>query len=741
MKKISVKVNKLSYRQEAAVLFFIGLIGVIIHTFAFLNLKQLYVVPDEAIYINAAKSYFYSHKFEVHGSDIPINAILYPFLLSFFMFIKNTIIRYYMIGIFNTILLVSSIIPTYLLSKKIIKRKDISFMITVAVLLLPDMNINITYMAENLFFPLSIWLFYLVYLFIKEEKIKTSYVYLVLISMTIILLYATKNVALYFVLAFVSFILYDMFFEKMYSIKRNIKTLCIFLTSFIFFYFIYNNLICVQLLGIDKGKGYQIITNIGNSQQVVFLVKVLIFNSVCATLAFMFFPLILTLFEIKNERKENRLLFVFILSSFIFAIGVISYMTNLREDMNSALGIRQHLRYYSAIFIPLLILFANILMIKGKNEKAKSFKLLFIFTISCILIFVIIFKPFYGVSVDGVLLEYVYFWKSGLLFRVLPFLASLNIELIIKVVVALLILIGIILYKNCKKQFIKAFACTYTIVCLINTFCSIYSFEHERKIESKQELQEILDINAILEKQEQDVLVITEKQFDNLLETFLISDIAVTSINKINNFEKTYVNIYDLRSNYPNESEFNDITNIGYIITDNKIKLYGDNCELQYGASEESKYRLYKIEGNDLYITLDGAFPCVTGESKTIRPVDDLYTVYEMTDTGEFKSNDRSQGGTALVYGPYEPIMQGVYDITFYYRYKGVKEENKSLGYVDVNFCDYGLSSEKVEFFSGNNSVTINDIEVDENLNQIETRMFTDISGIYFERLVITKKK
>ncbi|MCI8620628.1 MAG: hypothetical protein HFJ50_02110 [Clostridia bacterium] len=132
------------------------------------------------------------------------NCVLYSIVISIAYFFKPIHIAFVMRFI-GVILMCSSIFPTYLLSKEILKSKSKAIIISAFSLLLPEFALSLYMIQEVLCYPLFLWIAYLTYLHFTREK------------------NIVREIILYFLLAII-------FFVKSYAIVYAVAyfgTLCL----------------------------------------------------------------------------------------------------------------------------------------------------------------------------------------------------------------------------------------------------------------------------------------------------------------------------------------------------------------------------------------------------------------------------------------------------------------------------------------------------------------------------------
>ena len=97
--------------------------------------------------------------------------ILYSLLLAPFSLISDSLLRLRLISAFNAVLLSSSLIPGYLLARRILKKPSHIILSLLVLALSPNLLFSLSFMPENLYYPLLLWGFFATYrVFTSETK-------------------------------------------------------------------------------------------------------------------------------------------------------------------------------------------------------------------------------------------------------------------------------------------------------------------------------------------------------------------------------------------------------------------------------------------------------------------------------------------------------------------------------------------------------------------------------------------
>lgn len=112
-----------------------------------------------------------------------------------------------------------------------------------------------------------------------------------------------------------------------------------------------------------------------------------------------------------------------------------------------------------------------------------------------------------------------------------------------------------------------------------------------------------------------------------------------------------------------------------------------------------------------------------------------------LTNTSEYLNSlmngadQPSTGEGYLVYGPYQSIEAGVYEVQFTYQYTGNLEDGSKIGTVDA-LMDGTTQIETKEFYAGDSTVVFQ-VELEQNYERAEFRMFTYVPDVLFQKMSI----
>ena len=131
--------------------------------------KSAVTYNDELFYLELAQNLFRHGTLTVYNTPLHFTKLLYSMLLAPFYAVKDSVLRIRLISALNVLLTSSSLVPGYLLSRRILKKP---WQIACVLLLLavsPNLFFSLTFMAENLYPPLFLWGVYAAYRYFASE--------------------------------------------------------------------------------------------------------------------------------------------------------------------------------------------------------------------------------------------------------------------------------------------------------------------------------------------------------------------------------------------------------------------------------------------------------------------------------------------------------------------------------------------------------------------------------------------
>lgn len=126
--------------------------------FLFTNyIKVLTIYNDEYFYLNAARNIFRGEGPIIDGLQMSFDKLLYSFVIAPAYIIKNAVLRVKIISLINCLLMSSSLFPAWLIARDINLNYKNTFYTLIFTCIFPELSLSLTFMSENLFFPLVLF--------------------------------------------------------------------------------------------------------------------------------------------------------------------------------------------------------------------------------------------------------------------------------------------------------------------------------------------------------------------------------------------------------------------------------------------------------------------------------------------------------------------------------------------------------------------------------------------------------
>ena len=222
MKQLKEKISLFCEKHTVLCLVLIFLVGIILYgTVSKLMTNPMYLIHDEELYVNMARSFFFDYNFSRGYELLNYSCVFYSIVLSFAYFFytpENIVFLMRMIGV---IVMTSSVFPIFLLSKKILGSKKKALIISAISLIIPEMSASAYLIQENFSYPIFLWTAYLIYLkFTSKTEKNIKY------DLTIIFLFAlnffTKSYTIVFAFAYFFTIFIESIRKKEYKKIKSI---------------------------------------------------------------------------------------------------------------------------------------------------------------------------------------------------------------------------------------------------------------------------------------------------------------------------------------------------------------------------------------------------------------------------------------------------------------------------------------------------------------------------------------
>ncbi len=402
-------------RWDIAALTALFFLAVLVHgTLGNFN-KQLRTYRDELRYVSLARSFAVGHGLSMRGAPTNFQKIGYPLAIAPFFKLGDPIKQERAVNWFNSVLLLSSIFLAWLIAAEIGLSRKYRFWLAIVTGFWPETFVTMTFMSENLYWPLFL-LF--VWLWLKNEK-RPSIMGQILLGVFCYAFYLCKEIALAMVLAVVILCLATPSASGR-KIRDRLKYALSFAGAFA---------ICHLAMKTTFFSG------LGNSYDQTSLAALAsLYNSVfaaysflhllsAALLAVLVVPFVYPLAHYRElddpARRLERLVVIFLL----LALATIAYTISVREDLGNPTP-RVHTRYLApALIVQLAVFLSYVQNANGLKRNALETSLLIAATFFCGLMFK--GSPFRGSSQDDYCLSWTYWARDCLTMPDLTFNAGL----------------------------------------------------------------------------------------------------------------------------------------------------------------------------------------------------------------------------------------------------------------------------------------------------------------------------
>lgn len=463
--------------------------------------KVFMIYNDEIGYIDLPRSILRDGSFTVQNCYKPFQKLFYSLCLVPALLIKNSQMQIVVAGWINSILMSSMIFPVFMFSKELfgdilIKKGSIkksrAFILTI--MLLPIVAYTQFFMSENAFFPLSLWILWLMYRYVLNEDNNYSIKINIILGILFYLAYFCKEAALYYLAAYAVFEVKQLVNKKRQSKKAFVGMLI----SLVVFAVIFLITKFTVFSGMGNSYNQQDLESVFSVKQFAYIFYAAIYMLIFTILAFGVIPVFLPLRYYSKMTKQDKNLFF--ISCFIVVIVCISiaYSISVREDYLTR-SPKLVLRYLEMFIVPyLFLLFKYGFCNDNVNEKdnIRFKKSVLIWGIA----FVVIVCANGSRLSDNMLLRYYYIFNQAVDSVILPrvgneaFIINEIINFIVRfVVVVVMYNIGVRIVRDGEKV-IKTFLVILIVLGIIGTVSSI-AISYVKYRVPKEYVNEMSDFN------------------------------------------------------------------------------------------------------------------------------------------------------------------------------------------------------------------------------------------------------
>lgn len=444
---------------------------------------------DELLYPELAQSLWNGTGLTVWGTPLRFSKILYSLLLAPFYAVGDPALRLYAISAFNAVLISSALFPGLFLARRIACRP---WQIYVALLLLaldPNGCFSMSLMAENLFFPLALWVL-LAGLRVIEQKRPFSALAFGFLSLC---LYLTKETGI----ALSGAILTAWLISLREPEARRL-TLQKLLLAVVGFAVPYLALRLTLFGGMAYAYSDQVsLSFLKDSSSLVYL----LYAFVCLLLYFAvsgwILPVTVSLTDVADRSGEERTLLRILVPWALFTALGVAFGVTLPEEFPDY-RIRIHLRYMLPMMYPFLLLFLVSVDPEGKPGRSRIFLSLGAAVLSGLLLTL----PVFGSLVDAPALELLRGFSENV-----P-----SAELIFRFIPAVAILLSLILWARFRGKGMLCFFLPLLAVAAIATNASYIAFTRANTSLSEDQLAQARLLEECLEPLSGNILFVRDRE-------------------------------------------------------------------------------------------------------------------------------------------------------------------------------------------------------------------------------------
>lgn len=275
------------------------------------------VFIDEGLYINIARSLATQGQVLYRAQPISYVYLLYPLSIMPVFWLPSWVNVYRVVQFLNTIMISSMVFPLYLICRQANLRESYSYTVCLISTALPEVCLTSYLVAESLIYPMMIWLFYLA---LRIIRIPRRIMPFALFGLLNGVAYFAKPECIVFGVCFlIVWLINGIHSHERSNILQSLSSFVCIGFTILLGYWIYNTFFgtATALNLYEK----QIPTF--NIENILIMLQGIFFHifafSICAGGAFLLIPV----FGLNQQQKENRIFFSSILLSlFITIIGI-----------------------------------------------------------------------------------------------------------------------------------------------------------------------------------------------------------------------------------------------------------------------------------------------------------------------------------------------------------------------------------------------------------------------------------
>lgn len=549
--------------------------------------KALRIYPDELRYVDIARSLFQGRGLQIHHLDTDFQKILYSICIMPAFLAKTSAAQIRLIGLINSVLISSSIFPVYALCRKMLMDKKDICVILAFWATLPTLLDSMYFMSEVVYLPLSLWLIYVVWCTWHSENLYERIRWNVLLGLLCYLAYLCKEIALYFVLAYILTAFVRLLIQRSLWKRElvcavafaGVFALCFVAMKMTLFYGMHNSYSSFNLSGV---RGLSLLQH---PEKIGYLLYAFVYDSLFAVIALGVFPVLVPIFCFNKNKKESWF-DLFLLMAVLIGCAAIAYTITLPEEFGKR-SPRQHVRYLEPFVIPLYIRMLCHLKQLDNNLFRNRLWQIVIYLFSTV--FILVGAGGGSYLVDNTMLVYYEFFVR--------FIGKANwIQFVVRVLMVVVLIFGAQLLLKNRERFIKMFVVTFLCINLINSAAG-YAASIYRYSVTREQRAQAAQADVYLQNLDGTILLVSdggwESEDSRLFDTYINRDFYVTELDLLQD------SVIDLSAeripcSFPYET-YRELTSVDYLIVkaDYGICFQEDSVE-ELPDFPMTGYRLYR---------------------------------------------------------------------------------------------------------------------------------------------------
>ncbi len=699
--------------------------------------KSIQIYPDELRYFAIAEGIATGRGISINNTPSNFQHILFSLILQPAFLADGKLAQISLIALISCIVMSSGIFPAYLISKEFVRSKAYRVILCALYVLIPDMTVTMTFMSEAAFLPLGLWTLYVFFrLFRGDCQGRKRNVLRAVLGVLVFLSVLCKIMALTMLVAYAVYLpVYAILSEKgtpeektavIRETKRGLTDLFVIASIFIVLYFLYQTVFFggafSQYFGEYSGENKIDILSEGHMRYILYAAVYLL---CCGVLAIGFLPAVFPALYYGKLSKQARRTYIFLICISVVLAGIIAVMASLRENFPSPTP-RVNLRFYIHLTIPFVCVFLHLCEnMKGAvSDKGLGRPAI----VGVTGLFLAIFFP--GVAgaapIDQTMLDYMLRWSNNKVF-------------LFCCVVGVLAILAVLAFRVNSRIVLNSFLIVMLVVQPLNNQIAIGLNYAEHDISGLPCYKDVDQVAAFIEENQDKVfllagdgLTLTQRVADTYLN---YPNVYMTYIGKLIGMQNEMgIDLTQQRIPAVLYGEFN-LGHIDFLLT-----TIGADVALTQGRKvtapefESAVYDLYELDHATQLPRLWDWWSFQDGIVDT--PVTErFYSKYPRGKEG-FVSQEQDD---FLLYGPYKTLPAGTYTVTFQCRYIGQEAQGSPAGWVDVYGDNMDLSSYIKGFTVGEQEITIDGIQIPEDCQGFQMRMYTSAAGVVIDRVRIER--